>query len=229
MSGISLLLLALLVMAALLGGLIGYAISRLGERARRDAALHQAELAHQASVRELSVRVEVLGESLTRERDGALRDKQRWQERDSAQRARQDALEVHAQSQKHRIEALLEEQRSTEERHMRLERHVVALRHEFGMAARDRVIALPAPSVVSESPAASARSAGTSRDGVVPVLNRRVSERQSRQPENASSDTQRKSGNGVAADSLPQYGDIPVLAEADLPASMDFDDIVDER
>ena len=194
----SLYLLVMLLVAAMLGGVIGSSLTRLRDRSRWLADVEDVERRYQATQQQSSEYIDELEASLVRERDAVARVRSR----ESTHKSRLDALKSHALLLTHRIDDLLEEQRSTEERQIHLERRFIALRDEFEMAARDRVIALPADLSSSSNPEYPVAKDSDKLN--VPLLNRRAS---------------------VVEELLPLGEDIPVLSESDLPESLDTEEL----
>lgn len=214
MSSPALYLLAMLLVATLLGVVIGFAWSRLLDRPRFNAMLSDAEQRHTVDKRQSAARVDSLEGVVARQRELA-----------AGHKARQTAMESHMQTQRARIDSLLAEQCSTEERQIQLERRFVALRQELGMAERDRAIAFPE----SDDDVASTGAAATSESAEigVPVLNRRVSLHHRERVKRHHARTA-----VVSSDFLEGEDDIPVLSEDDLPDTLDTNelgDLVDER
>jgi len=162
MLDISPILFVVLGTAALLGFALGYALARWLPDERHASVLGELEARHLAAEQESAARVDVLSTALEREREGVARNRRRWSERELSQASRQETLEAQAKTQQNRIKDLLCEQRSTEERLMRVEQRLATLRQEYGMAERDRSAVMP------ERPfsGATARSLQSQLDGV---------------------------------------------------------------
>ena len=197
----SLYLLLMLLAAAVLGGVLGYAWARLRSHSRWLAVLSATEQKHVAAQQQSASQIDALEVSLAKERDGSERVLSRWQRRESAHKTRQDVLESHALSQTKRINALLAERHSAEERQVRLERRVAALKHELNTAARDR--AFVQPSTSASARARETRAGADSGEADVPLLIQRAD----------------------VASELFLEGEIPVLSESDLPESLDISEL----
>ena len=192
----------MLLVAAMLGGVIGCSWTRLRDRSRWLAEAEDIERRYQTTQQQCSDYIDDLEASLMRERDAVSQAR----DRESTYKSRHEALKSHALSLTHRIDDLLEEQRSTEERQIQLERRFLALRDEFEMAARDRVNALP--DILSSTSTPENPLDEKSSELVVPVLNRRASVLEEMLPLNEDDDE-----------------DIPVLSESELPESLDMDEL----
>lgn len=220
MLDISPILFVVLGTAALLGFALGYALARWLPDERHASVLGELEARHLAAEQESAARVDVLSTALEREREGVARNRRRWSERELSQASRQETLEAQAKTQQNRIKDLLCEQRSTEERLMRVEQRLATLRQEYGMAERDRSAVMP------ERPfsGATARSLQSQLDGVTGVHDMNGTE------------DMRSIGADVPVPLLkrratPERWDevFPEVPETELPETTEFDDIVDGR
>lgn len=197
-------LLSLLGIASLLGMVLGYSISRLGEQSRVTALRDSLRAEQQASEHVFTSKIESLEASLAVAREQVAREKKQSKARDTAQRAKHEALEIHALAQKNRIDSLLTEQRVVKDRWKRSRRRVGDAPADSGPMVDP---ATQVPSSVKRH-AASRDKQGDS----LPVLNRRV------EPSAASL-------NDTSSD---LWADLALVAEEELPELTEFEDIADE-
>jgi len=252
MSDVSGILLAILAMAALLGALIGGAVTLLfGQRHIRRLEAEVVE-ARSSSDREAATRLAISQQTLERERQASqdLIASLRSKEREAV--ARHDALQVHSRTQARRIEALQGEQLAAEERQMRLDRALHTQREELGWTVRDRSAGQREPDVSARLPRAGTSESvdGTgdqlpsgsspSRDeGAVPVLRHRNTASSASAGTAGSARSRLASGRlargtGGASSALALVrplddGDFPALSEADLPDSVEGLDLDGSR
>lgn len=248
-------LLLVLALTAMVGVLVGYAVARLLGSDRETSSVFALEQQHAESEREAAAQLDVLATKLERERDGADRERLRWQEQQAVRNARQKALESEARVLQNRIESLLAEQRGTEERLMSVEQRYAALRDEICLAQRDRGVSASAsaPAAISEQVVSTSHRAtvvpqemsvidDSALDVVLPVLNRRARSTSASLPRSAnlashpaSKASSSQSSNHSSNHSSKAYGElemlswdevIPELEEAELPEAVAFDDIV---
>lgn len=232
MSGVSGILIAVLLMSAALGCLIGVAACAIVTRHRAPARDRVLERDADQSLCVGEFRLAQSHEELPsdHERFASELAISRAAERETL--SRHEALEVHAHVQARQIDTLMEEQRAAEERQIRLERALRSQQQESGLVARERGVtgdnirpqATPASSLVDRSDDVPIGEAS------VPVLNRRAapvgavvsSLRRSRLSSGRlARGSGGRAGSVIALNAPIEEGDFPALSEADLPDDVD--------
>lgn len=206
-------LLLVLIAASILGGIMGYAFARLGDRARIAAAVSAAEERYSALKSESSSELAAVELALTRERGRATQARQEFQDRQTSLQAKHEASEIYARAQKKQIDTLVDAQQETEDRRKRLERQLRTLRSELR---------------IDDSLDAGSGLAHSSDDNaVVPVLNRRVKPGLAEESTTGGNELDAFDRHAAAVRST-LWGDLTVLRESELPEFMIVEDILDE-